>query len=39
MILCSSHCGQVFVSENAGESWAKIAQETSESRALAWTPI
>jgi len=38
LILCSSHYGQVFMSENAGDSWAKIAQEFSEIRALAWTP-
>ena len=38
LILCSSHYGQVFVSEDAGNSWRKVPQEFSEIRALAWTP-
>ena len=38
LILCSSHYGQVFISDNAGDSWRKVAQEFSEIRALAWTP-
>ena len=38
LILCSSHYGQVFINDNAGDSWRKVAQEFSEIRALAWTP-
>ena len=37
LVLCSSHYGQVFISENAGDNWRKVAQEFSEIRALAWT--
>lgn len=38
LIICSSHYGQVFLSEDAGDSWYKVSQEFSEIRALAWTP-
>ena len=38
LIVCSTHYGQVFISENAGDRWCKVAQEFSEIRALAWTP-
>ena len=37
-LVCSSHFGQVFVSEDAGDSWRKIPREFSEIRALAWVP-
>ena len=38
LIVCSTHYGQVFVSEDGGDAWHKIRQEFSEIRALAWTP-
>ena len=38
LIVCSTHYGQVFVSEDAGDHWEKVRQEFSEIRALAWTP-
>ena len=37
-VVCSSHYGQVFVSEDAGDSWCKVPREFSEIRALAWMP-
>jgi photosystem II stability/assembly factor-like uncharacterized protein len=37
-ILTCSHYGQVFVSEDAGDSWRKMRREFSEIRALAWVP-
>jgi hypothetical protein len=30
--------GEVYVSEDAGESWRKIAREFGEVRAAAWLP-
>ncbi len=38
LIVCSTHYGQVFVSEDGGDAWHKVRQEFSEIRALAWTP-
>jgi photosystem II stability/assembly factor-like uncharacterized protein len=38
MVTCS-HYGQVFISEDAGDSWRKVRREFSEIRALAWVPI
>jgi photosystem II stability/assembly factor-like uncharacterized protein len=38
LIVCSTHYGQVFVSEDGGDVWHKVRQEFSEIRALAWTP-
>lgn len=38
LILACSHYGQVFVSEDGGDSWLKIRREFSEIRALAWVP-
>jgi photosystem II stability/assembly factor-like uncharacterized protein len=37
MLTCS-HYGQVFVSDDAGDSWRKVKREFSEIRALAWVP-
>jgi photosystem II stability/assembly factor-like uncharacterized protein len=37
-ILTCSHYGQVFISEDAGDSWRKVRREFSEIRALAWVP-
>ena len=37
-ILACSHYGEIFASENAGDSWVKLRREFSEIRALAWTP-
>jgi photosystem II stability/assembly factor-like uncharacterized protein len=38
LMLTCSHYGQVFVSEDAGDSWRKVRREFSEIRALAWVP-
>jgi photosystem II stability/assembly factor-like uncharacterized protein len=38
MVTCS-HYRQVFISEDAGDSWRKVRREFSEIRALAWVPI
>jgi photosystem II stability/assembly factor-like uncharacterized protein len=38
LLLTCSHYGQVFVSEDAGDSWRKVRREFSEIRALAWVP-
>jgi len=38
LMLTCSHYGQVFVSDNAGDSWRKVRREFSEIRALAWVP-
>ena len=38
LILCNSHYGEVFCSEDAGDSWEKVDREFSEIRALVWTP-
>ena len=38
LVLCNSHYGQVFCSEDAGDSWVKLGKEFTEIRALAWTP-
>lgn len=38
LILTCSHYGQVFLSEDAGDSWHKVQREFSEIRALAWVP-
>jgi len=37
-ILACSHYGEIFASEDAGDSWVKLGREFSEIRALAWTP-
>jgi photosystem II stability/assembly factor-like uncharacterized protein len=37
-ILTCSHYGQVFISNDAGDSWSKVRREFSEIRALAWVP-
>jgi hypothetical protein len=37
-ILAFSLFGEVYVSEDAGESWDKIAREFGEIRAAAWLP-
>lgn len=38
LVLTCRHYGEVFVSENAGDTWNKIKRELSEIRALAWVP-
>jgi photosystem II stability/assembly factor-like uncharacterized protein len=38
LIVCSTHYGQVFVSDDGGDAWNKIGREFSEIRSLAWTP-
>ena len=37
-ILACSHYGEIFASEDAGDSWTKLRREFSEIRSLAWTP-
>jgi photosystem II stability/assembly factor-like uncharacterized protein len=37
-ILAFSLFGEVYISENAGESWRKIAREFGEIRTAAWVP-
>lgn len=38
LILACSHYGQLFCSDDGGDSWAKLRREFTEIRALAWTP-
>ena len=37
-ILCFSLFGEIYVSEDAGDSWQKVKREFSEIRAIAWMP-
>jgi photosystem II stability/assembly factor-like uncharacterized protein len=37
-IVAWSLFGEVYVSENAGESWRKVAREFGEIRSAAWLP-
>ena len=37
MIACS-HYGELYRSDNAGDSWSKIRREFTEIRAVSWTP-
>ena len=37
-ILACSHYGELFASDDAGDSWKKLRREFAETRALAWTP-
>jgi photosystem II stability/assembly factor-like uncharacterized protein len=37
-ILACSHYGEVYASENAGDSWQKLRREFTEIRALCWVP-
>ena len=38
LVFCCSHFGQIFRSDDSGDTWSKIRREFSEIRALAWTP-
>jgi photosystem II stability/assembly factor-like uncharacterized protein len=38
LILTCSHYGQVFISEDGGDSWRKVRREFTEIRSLAWVP-
>lgn len=38
LIYASSVSGQIYRSQDAGESWEKLSREFGEIRALAWTP-
>ena len=38
LIICNSHYGEMYRSEDAGDSWRKLDREYAEIRALAWTP-
>jgi photosystem II stability/assembly factor-like uncharacterized protein len=38
LILACSHYGELYASQNAGDSWRKLPREFTEIRSLAWTP-
>jgi photosystem II stability/assembly factor-like uncharacterized protein len=38
IIVACSHYGELYASQNAGDSWRKLPREFTEIRALAWTP-
>ncbi len=38
LIIACSHYGELYKSENAGDSWSKIGREFTEIRAVSWTP-
>jgi photosystem II stability/assembly factor-like uncharacterized protein len=37
-ILACSHYGELYASQNAGDSWGKLPREFTEIRALTWAP-
>jgi photosystem II stability/assembly factor-like uncharacterized protein len=37
-IVACSHYGELFASENAGDTWAKLPREFSEIRTVTWVP-
>lgn len=37
-ILACSHYGELYASEDAGDSWTKLPREFTEIRAIAWVP-
>jgi photosystem II stability/assembly factor-like uncharacterized protein len=37
-ILCFSLFGEIYISEDAGDSWQKVKREFGEIRAIAWLP-
>ena len=37
-ILCYSLFGEIYASEDAGDSWQKVKREFGEIRAIAWCP-
>jgi photosystem II stability/assembly factor-like uncharacterized protein len=37
-IVACSHYGELYASEDAGDSWAKLPREFTEIRSLAWVP-
>ena len=38
LVLCFSHWGEVFHSEDAGDTWGKFSREFAEIRSIVWTP-
>jgi photosystem II stability/assembly factor-like uncharacterized protein len=38
IIVACSHYGELYASQNAGDSWRKLPREFTEIRALTWTP-
>jgi len=38
LIVACSHYGELFASNNAGDSWTKLRREFTEIRALSWVP-
>ena len=38
LVLCCSHYGQIFCSEDAGDSWRKIRREFGEIWTMVWLP-
>jgi len=37
-IVACSHYGELFATENAGDSWSKLPREFTEIRAVSWVP-
>ena len=38
LVIACSHYGELYKTENAGESWTKLPREFTEIRSLSWTP-
>src|SRR5207249_11895963 len=38
LIVACSHYGELFASDNAGDSWKKLRREFTEIRAVSWVP-
>jgi len=38
LIVACSHYGELYKSDNAGDSWTKLPREFTEIRSLSWTP-
>ncbi len=38
LVLACSHYGELYASDNAGDSWRKLPREFTEIRSLVWTP-
>ena len=38
LVLCHSNYGQIYASDDGGDTWRKLPREFSEIRAIAWTP-
>jgi photosystem II stability/assembly factor-like uncharacterized protein len=38
LVVACSHYGELYKTENAGDSWVKLPREFTEIRSLSWTP-